>query len=58
LILQGEVRSGRERGFEGYESKDILLETERRRNGMRNFGRTDQDRSNIWTIIIIIINNN
>ena len=31
-------------------SKDILLETGGRKNGMRNCGRADQEGSNDWTV--------
>jgi len=34
----------------GWESEHVFLETERRRNGMRNCWRTDQVGDNDWTI--------
>jgi hypothetical protein len=34
---------------------DILLDTEGRKNGMRNCWRGDQDRGNSWTLKIKVI---
>jgi hypothetical protein len=36
-------------GVEGWEGRDILLETGRR-NGMRNYWRADQEGNNDWTV--------